>query len=65
MTTHAEHAVSNDFNADEKGKEAKLFYRDIEEQEYVNPNKFIEGYRFFNKKYQKIKNPSSPQNQKK
>jgi len=40
--------------ADEKGKEAKLFYRDIEEQEYVNPNKFIEGYSFFNKKDKKI-----------
>lgn len=40
--------------ADEKGKEAKLFYRDIEEKEYVNPNKFAEGYSFFNKKDEKI-----------
>jgi AAA15 family ATPase/GTPase len=40
--------------ADEKGKEAKLFYRDAEEQEYVNPNKFVEGYSFFNKKDEKI-----------
>ncbi len=40
--------------ADEKGKEAKLFYRDIDEKEYVNPNKFIEGYKFFDKKDEKI-----------
>jgi len=40
--------------ADEKGKEAKLFYRDAEEKEYVNPNRFIEGYSFFNKKDEKI-----------
>jgi len=40
--------------ADEKGKEAKLFYRDIEEKEYVNPNKFVEGYSFFDKKNEKI-----------
>lgn len=40
--------------ADEKGKEAKLFYRDAEEKEYVNPNKFVEGYSFFNKKDEKI-----------
>lgn len=40
--------------ADEKGKEAKLFYRDLEEKEYVNPNKFVEGYSFFNKKDEKI-----------
>ncbi|WP_295044257.1 ATP-binding protein, partial [Sulfuricurvum sp.] len=41
--------------ADEKGKEAKLFYRDSEELDYVNPNKFKEGYGFFNKKEEKIK----------
>jgi len=41
--------------ADEKGKEAKLFFRDSEEKEYVNPNKFKEGYLFFNKKEEKIK----------
>jgi len=29
--------------ADEKGTEAKLFYRDIDEKFYVNPNKFKEG----------------------
>lgn len=40
--------------ADEKGKEAKLFYRDAEEKEYVNPNKFVEGYKFFDKKDEKI-----------
>lgn len=40
--------------ADEKGKEAKLFYRDIEEKEYVNPNKFVEGYKFFDKKDEKV-----------
>lgn len=40
--------------SDEKGKEAKLFYRDIEEKEYINPNKFVEGYRFFDKKDEKI-----------
>lgn len=41
--------------ADEKGKEAKLFFRDVEESNYVNPNKFKEGYDFFNKKEEKIK----------
>jgi AAA15 family ATPase/GTPase len=41
--------------ADEKGKEAKLFFRDAEESDYVNPNKFKEGYDFFNKKDEKIK----------
>ena len=41
--------------ADEKGKEAKLFFRDIDEDDYVNPNKFKEGYVFFDKKNQKIK----------
>ena len=41
--------------ADEKGKEAKLFIRDIDENDYVNPNKFREGYVFFDKKNQKIK----------
>lgn len=40
--------------ADEKGKEAKLFYRDTEEKEYINPNKFVEGYKFFDKKDEKI-----------
>jgi len=41
--------------ADEKGKEAKLFFRDSEKNEYVNPNKFKEGYIFFDKKEEKIK----------
>lgn len=41
--------------ADEKGKEAKLFFRDEKESDYVNPNKFKEGYGFFNKKEEKIK----------
>ncbi len=41
--------------ADKKGKEAKLFFRDIDEDDYVNPNKFKEGYVFFDKKNQKIK----------
>jgi len=41
--------------ADEKGKEAKLFVRDVDEAEYVNPNKFKEGYIFFDKKTHKIK----------
>ena len=35
--------------SDEKGKEAKLFYRDTDDEDYVNPNKFKEGYSFFNK----------------
>ncbi len=39
--------------ADEKGSEAKLFYRDIEDEEYVNPV-FKEGYIFFDKKASKI-----------
>ncbi|MFA7083486.1 MAG: ATP-binding protein [Arcobacteraceae bacterium] len=36
--------------ADEKGKEAKLFYRDSEDENYVNPQKFKEGFRFFDSK---------------
>jgi AAA15 family ATPase/GTPase len=41
--------------ADEKGKEAKLFIRDIDENDYVNPSKFKEGFVFFDKKNQKIR----------
>ncbi|MEA2029186.1 MAG: AAA family ATPase, partial [Campylobacterota bacterium] len=41
--------------ADEKGKEAKLFYRDSEEDDYINPNKFKEGYVFFDNSAKKIK----------
>lgn len=40
--------------ADEKGKEAKLFYRDSEDKEYVNP-KFKEGYIFFDNSKSKIR----------
>ncbi|NQY52295.1 MAG: ATP-binding protein [Campylobacteraceae bacterium] len=40
--------------ADEKGKESKLFYREVEEEHYVNINKFKEGYTFFDKKNSKI-----------
>lgn len=40
--------------ADEKGKEAKLFYREVDAEEYVNPS-FKEGYQFFDKKSAKIK----------
>jgi len=36
--------------ADEKGKEAKLFYRDSEDEDYVNKHKFKEGNRFFDDK---------------
>ena len=39
---------------DEKGKEAKLFFRDIDEDDYVNREKFKEGYRFFDRKNKKI-----------
>ena len=39
---------------DEKGKEAKLFYRDIDEEDYVNNQKFKEGYSFFDKSNKKI-----------
>lgn len=39
--------------ADEKGKEAKLFYREMDDEEYVNPS-FKEGYQFFDKKNNKI-----------
>lgn len=39
---------------DEKGKEAKLFYRDIDEEDYVNNQKFKEGYDFFDKSNKKI-----------
>lgn len=45
--------------SDEKGKEAKLFLRDSDEKDYVNPTKFKEGYIFFNKKEEKIKVPSN------
>lgn len=41
--------------ADEKGKEAKLFYRDSDEEDYVNQNKFKEGYIFFDKNNSQIK----------
>lgn len=41
--------------ADEKGKEAKLFYRDDEESHYVNPQKFKEGFAFFDDELSKIK----------
>ena len=41
--------------ADEKGKEAKLFYRDSEDEEYVNKNKFEEGYSFFDTSKSKIR----------
>jgi AAA15 family ATPase/GTPase len=41
--------------ADEKGKEAKLFFRDIDEGDYVNREKFKEGYKFFDKKNKNIK----------
>lgn len=36
--------------ADEKGKEAKLFYRDSEDENYVNLQKFKEGKKFFDEK---------------
>ena len=39
---------------DEKGKEAKLFYRDIDEEDYVNNKKFKEGYVYFDKLNKKI-----------
>ena len=45
--------------ADEKGKESKLFYRDAEEDDYINPNKFKEGYKSFNKKELKINVPKN------
>lgn len=41
--------------ADEKGKEAKLFYRDDEDEHYVNPQKFKEGFVFFDNATSKIK----------
>lgn len=41
--------------ADEKGKEAKLFYRDSEEEEYINSQKFKEGYIFFDSSKSKIR----------
>lgn len=41
--------------ADEKGKEAKLFYRDCEDEEYVNSQKFKEGYLFFDSSKSKIR----------
>lgn len=40
---------------DEKGKEAKLFYRDSEDEEYVNSQKFKEGYIFFDNSKSKIR----------
>jgi AAA15 family ATPase/GTPase len=41
--------------ADEKGKESKLFYRDDESDHYVNPQKFKEGFVFFESGTSKIK----------
>ncbi len=40
--------------ADEKGKEAKLFVRDIDEGDYVNRENFKEGLKFFDKKNKNI-----------
>ncbi|WP_424686563.1 MAG: AAA family ATPase [Halarcobacter ebronensis] len=40
---------------DIKGKESKLFYRDADTDDYVNPSKFKEGYSFFDNKKLKIK----------
>lgn len=40
---------------DAKGKEAKLFYRDDEEEHYVNPNRFTEGFIFFDQATSRIK----------
>jgi len=40
---------------DQKGKEAKLFIRDSDGSEYVNPNRFKEGTTFFDKKNKKIR----------
>ena len=45
--------------ADEKGKESKLFYRDVEEDDYINPTKFKEGYKSFDKKESKINVPKN------
>lgn len=45
--------------ADERGKESKLFYRDAEEDDYINPNKFKEGYKSFDKKELKINVPKN------
>ncbi len=45
--------------ADEKGKESKLFYRDVEEDDYINPTKFKEGYKSFDKKELKINVPKN------
>jgi AAA15 family ATPase/GTPase len=39
---------------DSKGKEAKLFYRDVDDIDYVNPQKFQEGITFFNDKKKSI-----------
>jgi len=44
--------------ADDKGREAKLFYRDEGKEEYVNPI-FEEGYMFFDKKSSKINIPKN------
>ena len=41
--------------ADTKGKEAKLFHRDSEDEEYVNPKGFKEGFIFFETTKSKIK----------
>lgn len=41
--------------ADENGRESKLFYRDIDEDDYVNKDTFKEGFVFFDKESKKIK----------
>jgi AAA15 family ATPase/GTPase len=40
--------------SDEKGKEAKLFTRDVDEGDYVNREKFKEGLKFFDRKNERI-----------
>ena len=41
--------------SDEKGKEARLFFRDSDKKDYVNQVRFKEGYIFYDKKTEKIK----------
>ena len=40
---------------DENGRESKLFYRDVDEDDYVNKDTFKEGFLFFDKENKKIK----------
>lgn len=53
------HVYAEWLYAAEKTKEAKLFYRDSDDKDYVNPTRFREGMQFFDKEQERIKLPNN------